>query len=374
VSTITGLCIYEFDLSAMYHGQYYSRWSFMNLFIGILPFWGPGNWFIPVILQSILPILYKAFIKKPIITLISCFVIEIIMQLIVFFFIGNITSWYKLHVLNMFMTSILFYLSAVGLGMWFSFGHDIQNNRNFFMWFLYPISLAYIITYQFFNFRFMVNNVPLLRGDYNFFVFPYSAFLFLLAMRFIPQKSDSRISKAISLIGKSTYHILLIQILGFGMIYALFGTHYSIDVGFKPDDILDLIFAWIVFISFGVLWFKIEQNKFVLRRLFYYINLFVVFVSLLLFIFFIQEEWVPLSLYFILIYAIITLISSFCLKKPFSTRVLGLWTLFLSVTFASSIIHIEILQPNDFWITLIPVGIFLVFAIIGSIFDYILKK
>ena len=372
VSTFIGLFIYGFDLSEMYHSQYYPHWGFMNLFIGILPFWGPGNWFIPLILQSILvlPLLYRAFIKKPILTLISCFIIEIILQLIVFFFIGEITSWQELHILNMFMTSILFYLSAVGLGMWFSFGYNLQENRNFFMWFLYPISLAYIVAYQFFGFRFLINDVPLLRGDYHFLVFPYSAFLFLLTMRFLPQKSERKISKTISLISKSTYHILLIQILGFGIIYALWGTHYSIDIGFRPDDILDLIFAWIAFIAFGILWFRIDQNKDLKRRILYYFNLFIIFVSILLFTFWIQEYWVPLCLIIILIYAVIALIANFILKFPLKTRVLGLWTLFLLITFAMVIVHIEILDPNEFWITLIPVGIFFISAIIGTIIDY----
>ena len=56
----------------------------------------------------------------------------------------------------------------------------------------------------------------------------------------------------LTLIGKSTYHILLIQILGYGMITAYWGTHYAIDSGFGPDVILDMITAWAIFISFGI--------------------------------------------------------------------------------------------------------------------------
>jgi len=55
---------------------------------------GPGNWFIPVLIQSILllPLLYYLFSKKPILTLIACFVIEICMHLFLTFYIGPITS------------------------------------------------------------------------------------------------------------------------------------------------------------------------------------------------------------------------------------------------------------------------------------------
>jgi len=94
VSTIVGLFMYNFNLTDMLNNQYYPHWGPMNLFTGILPFWGPGNWFIPVILQSILimPLIYMAFTKKPVLTLISCFLIEIIMQLLVFLLIGEINS------------------------------------------------------------------------------------------------------------------------------------------------------------------------------------------------------------------------------------------------------------------------------------------
>jgi len=372
VSTFIGLFMYGFDISAMYHGQYYPNHGFINLFIGFLPFWGPGNWFLPLLFQSILilPILYKGFTKKPVLTLILCFVIEIAMQLTVFLFIGEITSWPEVHILNMFMTSILFYLSAIGLGMWFSFGYELDDNRNFFMWFLYPISLAFIIAYQFFSFRIMVGNVPLLRGDYHFLIFPYSAFLFLLVMRLLPQKSERRISRAITLIGKSTYHILLIQILGYGMITAYWGTHYVIDVGFGPDIILDMITAWILFISFGILWYKIDQNKDLLRRVLYYVNFFIVFASLLFLSFWAQGFWIPIPLLIILGYAVIALIINDIIKKPLETRILGYWSSFLLVTFIMLVLQVLVFPRSEFWIPLIPIGVFLIFAILGTLLVY----
>jgi hypothetical protein len=243
VSTFIGLFIYGFDFEAMYNGQFSPNHGLINLIMGIMPFWGPGNWFLPIIFQSILimPLLYKLFTKIPIIALVLTFIVEIWMQITVFFFIGEITTWEEVHLIGMFMNNILFYLSAVGLGMWFSFGHKLTIKRNWFMWIISSFSSVYIIAYQFLNFRLRLNDIPLLRGDYHFLVFPYSAMLVLLALRFLPQKSDWRISKSISLIGKSTYHILLTQILGYGMITAWWGTHYGMDVPFNPFDIIDLV-------------------------------------------------------------------------------------------------------------------------------------
>lgn len=381
ISTIIGLFMYRFNIIAMYDKQFSPDHGIIDLFLGIMIFWGPGNWFLPLLFQFILifPLLYKAFTKKPVLALVLCFIIEIALQLMVFFFIGDlypggVISWPKVHILNIFMTSTFFYLSAIGLGIWFSFDYNLQSTRNFFMWIIYPISLAYIVAFQFFGFRLIINNVLVLRGDYHFLIFPYSAFLFLLAMKFIPQKSGGRISRGIKLIGKSTYHILLIQILGYGMIYAYWGTHYGVDVPFSPDEILDLVVAWIAFISFGVLWFKIDQEKHLLRRILYYVNLFIVFSSLFLFTFWIQGFWLPIPLLIIIAYSIIALITHFIIKSPIKTNILSLWTLVLLISFIMLILQVEVFQPTDFWITLIPIGIFLSFAITGTILVYISSK
>ena len=61
-SSLIGLAINGFEWIAL--NQYKQEsWHFYNLFTGILPFWGPGNWFLPVVFISILliPLLYKGF-------------------------------------------------------------------------------------------------------------------------------------------------------------------------------------------------------------------------------------------------------------------------------------------------------------------------
>ena len=50
-STFIGLFIYGFDFELMYYTQYYPEHGIINLFYFIMPFWGPGNWFIPVLFQ-----------------------------------------------------------------------------------------------------------------------------------------------------------------------------------------------------------------------------------------------------------------------------------------------------------------------------------
>ena len=371
VSTFIGLFMYGFDFIAMYDGQFYPEHGIINLFIGILPFWGPGNWFLPVIFQSILimPLLYKLFTKIPVLTLLLTFIVEIVMQITVFFFIGDITSWEERHLLLMFMYNILFYLSAVGLGMWFSFGHKLTNKRNIFMWIIFSISLIYIIAYQFFNFRLRINGVPLLRGDYHFLVFPYSAMLVLLALRFLPKKSDWRISKSISLIGKSTYHILLTQILGYGMITAWWGSHYGMDAPFNPFDIIDLVALWILFIGFGIMWYKIDRQEDLIKRILYYFNFFIIFPCLLLLSFWLQGFWVPIPLMIISIYAIAALIIHYVIKRPLTTPILSVCTEFLVINFIMMILQVEVSLPSVFWILFILMGVYPVFALFFTLYN-----
>jgi len=379
-STLIGLIVYQFNITAMWYGQYYPNHGFIQLFTGILPFWGPGNWFIPVIFGSILlfPLIYWAFTKKPVLTLILCFVVEIALQLTVFFVIGQITSWEEAHLLGLIMTSFPFYVSAIGLGLWLSFNRKPFTKRNLFIWILFPLSLAYIIAYQFFDFRFRIGTVYLIRGDYHFLVFPYSVVLVILAMMLLPQNSENKLSRAISLISKSTYHILLTQMFGYGLIFSMRGTHYLIYTGFTFLDALYLIYGWVIFVPFGVIWYKIDQEKNILRRILYYVNFFLVFTIIVHFMYLTLNppriEWMPIPYLIIMIYGGVVLILNLLLKKPIKTTSLALWTLFLVYNFFVTILYIAILPPTVYLIQNISILTFLTFVTIGTVLDYTFRK
>jgi hypothetical protein len=265
------------------------------------------------------------------------------------------------------MYNILFYLSAVGLGMWLSFGHKLTEKRNLFMWILLPISLVYMIAYQFFDFRFTLDGTPLLRGDYHFLVFPYSAFLVLLALKLLPNASKAKISKTISLIGKSTYHILLTQILGYGLITMWWGTHYGMDVPFNPLDVIDLVVLWIVFIWLGIIWYKIDRQEDLIRKILYYLNFFILFPGFFIFTFWAQSFSTPNPFSVIVIYAIAAVVLHFVIKRPLNTRILSVWTGFLVISFISVILQFEVFLLSEFWIPLIPMGAYLAFALYYTI-------
>lgn len=85
------------------------------------------------------------------------------------------------------------------------------------------------------------------------------------------------------------------------------------------------------------------------------------------FIFWMQGFWIPIPLIVIIIYAITALIARLIIRKPFNTKILGLWTSFLLITFSMLILQVEVLQPNLFWISMVPIGVTLVVATIGTI-------
>jgi len=202
-------------------------------------------------------------------------------------------------------------------------------------------------------------------------------------MMILPQKSDNKFSRAISLIGKSTYHILLTQMFGFAYIFIWRGPHtYLIDVGFTFLEALLLIFAWMIFIPFGILWYKIDQETNLIKRLLYYVNFFIVFVGLVHFIFisiyYILRphwySWIPFTLIVILIYGAAGLFINFVVKKPIKTTILAIWTSFLVYNLFIAILYVEILPPTEYLVQNVSTGAFLIFAIIGTVLYYTLRK
>jgi len=276
ISTIIGLIIYDFDFESMWYGQHYDtfygywRWDVAHLLIGILPFYGPGNWFLPVVFWSILimPLLYKGFsgkLKWSIFSLILCYIVELSVRLgLLFIVIPNVTSYPEFYYYYRFIvTTPIFMLSAIGLGLWFSKNHNIFAKKNIFMWILFTLSFVYLIVNQFFEFR-----IGFEFGDYHLLIFPYSAFLILLGIKLLPKKvnDNNLFVKGIRIISKSTYHILLAQILYFAIVISIWGHHYGasifgIDIGYDPLVVfLYLLINWVICIPIGALWWYGETR------------------------------------------------------------------------------------------------------------------
>ncbi|MHA1925273.1 MAG: acyltransferase family protein [Candidatus Thorarchaeota archaeon] len=258
-------------------GFYFSSLEFNQYsLIGWLPFWGPGNWFIPVLLSSILvfPAVYWAFTKSPKVTVLLCFLSEIYLQLIMSIAAPLVlvngsyvfSSAEAAFLTTIIRTNILFLLPAVAMGLWFSSGFDLKDKRNRFMAAAFPLSFIYLLAYQFFDFRFAIIDgiykFNLIWGDYTFLVYPYSALIFLLAMKYLPSEPQNRLHGFFSKIGRATYHIFLFQIFYFSIWY--FNNPGFGNVGFGSNVLLHLPFylvnLTVTFIG-GLAWYTMEHRR-----------------------------------------------------------------------------------------------------------------
>ncbi len=256
--------------------------------LGTLPFWGPGNWFIAVLFGSIVvfPIIYWLFKKHPALTVALCFLGEIILQAIMYvWFPYPIDSALEGFIIAAIRLNIVFFLPAVGLGLWFSKGYDLREKRNWFMYIYLPISVIFMVDYvtispgthrgvlgslpnsigDFFNFiqEFIV-------GDYTLIFYGYAAFLFLVAMMLIPKKATGSFQRFVQRVGRASYHILLFQIFYMSILFHSISfddaihqqiPNFALELGW-PSDLFYIPFYLInLIICFtgGLLWYGAEK-------------------------------------------------------------------------------------------------------------------
>lgn len=237
----------------------------LNVYIGYTPFYGPGMWFIPTLFTTILifPLLYWCYKKKPGLTLIGTYLIEILWSLLKYNIYNNVPSFEDRVTSIYFQCHIFSFFSAIGLGLWFSSDDKITSLRNWFIWILLIVSLISMKNYTLTQ----VQTFQWISGDYHFMFFPYSGFLFLLGMRYFPKNPHKIVKKVIRTISKSTYHILLSQILYFSIVYQFFLKMF--DPSDQQPDIFDgnpTNYYWyfpmsiIISVCIGVLWNELEER------------------------------------------------------------------------------------------------------------------
>jgi len=128
ISSIFGLIKYG-SFESILQNQFDGHWGRALLWIFILPFYGPGNWFIPVLVSSVIvmPFLYYAYQKSPKITLFLSVLWEIGMQYFIFAFYGHWTDWWPNVPFGrtMLQLSVFLYFNALVLGFWFADHKDI---------------------------------------------------------------------------------------------------------------------------------------------------------------------------------------------------------------------------------------------------------
>jgi hypothetical protein len=257
--------------------------------LGYLPFWGPGNWFIALLFGSIIvfPLVYWLFEKQAALTLVLCFMGEIMMETILYIWGPYwIVSASGNFIISAIRINVIFYLPAVGLGLWFSKGYSLRAKRNWFMFLYFPISVMFMIDYVTFSpgtqigiigaipnsFGEFVQWVQIfVVGDYTFLFYGYAALLFIGAMILLPQKPSGRFARYVQQVGRASYHILLFQIFYMSIVYHLVSVddamhqHIPIfpiilgwpsDLYYIPFYLMNLTFSF----AGGLLWYYAEKK------------------------------------------------------------------------------------------------------------------
>ncbi len=249
---------------------------YLKLFL-ILPVWGPGNWFIPMLFLSILifPLLYKLFTWKPWfswIMLLVCYGIEFVYQMYIsnLYYVQGVDFW----LMNITTFIPLQLLTAIVLGIWLSIDHKWDLPHNIIIWVLGVASFGWVINYAIRGIPQFVRDYHLILWDYNYFVYPYSALIVMLFANFLPKSPHGKSFRNLTFLSKSTYHILMTQILYFSLVYGLllnfnhpFGLYYQLNsVGELITVFTNLQrYLWfyplnlIVTFGIGVIWYALDK-------------------------------------------------------------------------------------------------------------------
>ncbi|WP_346905951.1 acyltransferase [Clostridium sp.] len=161
--------------------------------------WGPGSYFVPIIIQVtlILPAIYLLCKKKSTAMTIVLFVISLLLE--VFCLLIDIPEGlYRLLALR--------YLFAVTLGVWLS----LNSKKLKYKW-LIPlaiISLIYITGVNYFEWSFIMEYTWQSQHAPSYF---WTLLLAIIGLKVYQVKSVNIISKLSVKIGQASYHIFLVQ-------------------------------------------------------------------------------------------------------------------------------------------------------------------
>ncbi|MGV3587513.1 MAG: acyltransferase family protein [Adhaeribacter sp.] len=212
-------------------GQYKIEFRASNL-MGVLPVAGPGNYFITLTFQSILllPLFKYLFKWHPLTVLILLVVLEVIFLLI--------SVNLHLFTRNNYLYSAAFprYFSAIAFGLVLSkvVIRPFRATKIILITSAAFISCVYLleITYGYLD-------IPQIKEEWktqNVLTFSYAAFMTFLLFKALPNHSENWFLKFLAAMGKSSYHIFLVQIVYFGLInqkdYLLLNLLICLTIGY----------------------------------------------------------------------------------------------------------------------------------------------
>ena len=220
--------------------------------IGYIPNSRFGNYFFLILIQFIIifPLVYYCYIKKPKITIISC-IIMYIFYYISFYIIPRTYISFELQKISIFRDMIY-----IILGIWFIDKYKQEKihflKENKFIIYLFILNVFYLILTYIFEISIHFYRV---RGTFPVFIIFYVFVLVIIGIMYFPKQANNKISKSLTYIGKCSYHIYLIQMVWFGILFLI-----GIDLFIIYENLLILLFISFVFcFILGILFYELNN-------------------------------------------------------------------------------------------------------------------
>ncbi|TJX16117.1 acyltransferase [Tissierella creatinini] len=160
--------------------------------------WGPGSYFVPIIIQTtlLMPVIHRLVKWKPFLSLVLIFIASLLLEWVCVI-TGIPESTYKRLVVR--------YIFALALGAWFALNRD----RLSFKWLapLALISLVYITAVNYNGLVFITTFWGSQHAPAYFYTLALTA-LFLKGYQFSPEKAGQGL---LIKLGQASYHIFLVQ-------------------------------------------------------------------------------------------------------------------------------------------------------------------
>ncbi|MCC9135376.1 acyltransferase [Pontibacter silvestris] len=182
--------------------------------IGLLPISGPGNYFITLLLQSVLflPIIGYGFSARASLTIVLLVLLEVLFLLFI--------KWISMteHASYLYDAAFPRYFSAIAFGM--ALSRIVTNKVNLKVMTLLVTVAAAACVYLY-QLQYGEQNIKQIRPEWQIqtiLSFGYAAFLVYLSFKSLPNQSSNKILLFFSTTGKASYHIFLVQVVYFGLI------------------------------------------------------------------------------------------------------------------------------------------------------------
>lgn len=198
--------------------------------------WGPGSYYIPIIIQAtlIVPLIYLALRKSMSLSLISLFVVSLFLEYVCVW-IGLPASVYRILIIR--------YIFALALGSWLA----LKNSIKYKLLLLFSlISFIYITGINYYDI-FIIYDYGWLSQHAPAYFWPL--FLITIGLKSYKVTVNNAISRLFVKIGRASYHIFLTQMV------------YFWSIGKLVDELpilASLVINIMVCVTVGIFFYQVE--------------------------------------------------------------------------------------------------------------------